>query len=147
VAISLAGVALLLSRVPAASGERDQLSVQLPPAGSIIASVWGFLEAAVASVASTLAFNFFFLPPVAGSPSPTRRTGWRCSASSPRLLLRASFDQGEGCAPRKPWNDSRRGATLHFQPRDLAHWQLGGRSQTTVQKLADIFRIELRDPL
>jgi two-component system, OmpR family, sensor histidine kinase KdpD len=30
----------------------------------IIASVWGFLYAAIASVASTLTFNFFFLPPV-----------------------------------------------------------------------------------
>ena len=30
----------------------------------IIASTWGFVEAAVASVAATFAFNFFFLPPV-----------------------------------------------------------------------------------
>ena len=29
-----------------------------------IASTWGFVESAVASVAATLAFNFFFLPPV-----------------------------------------------------------------------------------
>ena len=29
-----------------------------------IASVWGFLEAAIASVAATLAFNFFFFEPV-----------------------------------------------------------------------------------
>jgi two-component system sensor histidine kinase KdpD len=29
-----------------------------------VASTWGFLEAALASVASTLVFNFFFLPPV-----------------------------------------------------------------------------------
>lgn len=30
----------------------------------IIASVWGFVPAAVASIAATLIFNFFFLPPV-----------------------------------------------------------------------------------
>jgi len=30
----------------------------------IIASTWGFLEAALASVLATLAFNFFFFPPV-----------------------------------------------------------------------------------
>jgi two-component system, OmpR family, sensor histidine kinase KdpD len=30
----------------------------------IIASVWGFFEAAVTSIAATLTFNFFFLPPV-----------------------------------------------------------------------------------
>jgi two-component system sensor histidine kinase KdpD len=30
----------------------------------IIASTWGFVEAALASVAATLAFNLFFLPPV-----------------------------------------------------------------------------------
>jgi two-component system, OmpR family, sensor histidine kinase KdpD len=30
----------------------------------VIASAWGFLEAAISSVAAMLAFNFFFLPPV-----------------------------------------------------------------------------------
>jgi two-component system, OmpR family, sensor histidine kinase KdpD len=30
----------------------------------LIASLWGFFEAALASVAATLTFNFFFLPPV-----------------------------------------------------------------------------------
>jgi two-component system sensor histidine kinase KdpD len=30
----------------------------------VIASTWGFLEASLASIAATLAFNFFFLPPV-----------------------------------------------------------------------------------
>ena len=30
----------------------------------IVASAWGFLEAALASVLATLVFNFFFLPPV-----------------------------------------------------------------------------------
>ncbi len=30
----------------------------------IIAGLWGFIEAAVASLAATLAFNFYFLPPI-----------------------------------------------------------------------------------
>ena len=30
----------------------------------VVASVWGFLEAAVTSILSTLALNFYFLPPV-----------------------------------------------------------------------------------
>ena len=30
----------------------------------VIASTWGFLEASLASIAATLTFNFFFLPPV-----------------------------------------------------------------------------------
>jgi len=30
----------------------------------VIASVWGFLEAAIASILATLFFNFFFLPPI-----------------------------------------------------------------------------------
>jgi len=30
----------------------------------IVASAWGFLEAAAASIASTVAFNYFFLPPI-----------------------------------------------------------------------------------
>jgi len=65
VAISLAGVAFvtlggyLLLPVNATTIGFSYLLLVL-----IIASVWGFLEAAMASVASTLAFNFFFLPPV-----------------------------------------------------------------------------------
>src|SRR5215470_6539694 len=30
----------------------------------IVASIWGFLEASISSVAATLVFNFFFLPPI-----------------------------------------------------------------------------------
>jgi two-component system sensor histidine kinase KdpD len=30
----------------------------------IVASTWGFLEAALASIAATVIFNFFFFPPV-----------------------------------------------------------------------------------
>src|SRR5262249_23411200 len=30
----------------------------------LIASMWGFLEASISSVAATLVFNFFFLPPI-----------------------------------------------------------------------------------
>src|SRR5262245_25632116 len=30
----------------------------------VIASTWGFIEASVASIAATILFNFFFLPPV-----------------------------------------------------------------------------------
>ena len=30
----------------------------------IVASTWGFLEASTCSIAATLVFNFFFLPPV-----------------------------------------------------------------------------------
>src|SRR4051794_38437895 len=30
----------------------------------VIASTWGFVEAALASLAATLCYNFFFLPPV-----------------------------------------------------------------------------------
>src|SRR5262245_56891306 len=30
----------------------------------VIASIWGFLEASISSVAATLVFNFFFFPPI-----------------------------------------------------------------------------------
>ena len=30
----------------------------------VIASIWGFVEASITSIAATLAFNFFFFPPV-----------------------------------------------------------------------------------
>jgi len=63
--ISLAGVALLtyagygLFPVNATTQGFAYLLLVL-----IIASVWGFPEASVASFAATLTFNFFFLPPV-----------------------------------------------------------------------------------
>jgi two-component system sensor histidine kinase KdpD len=63
--ISLAGVALLtytgysLFPVNATTQGFAYLLLVL-----IIASIWGFLEASVASVAATLTFNFFFFPPV-----------------------------------------------------------------------------------
>ena len=41
----------------------------------IIASVWGFLEAAFASVLATLVFNFFFFPPV-GKFTVTEPQNW-----------------------------------------------------------------------
>jgi len=63
--VSLAGVALLtyagysLFPVNATTQGFAYLLLVL-----IVASIWGFLEASIASVAATLTYNFFFLPPV-----------------------------------------------------------------------------------
>src|SRR5438105_7262800 len=63
--LSLAGVAVLtlaaraLAPVNATTAGFGYLLLVL-----VIASGWGFVEALVASVAATLAFNFFFFPPV-----------------------------------------------------------------------------------
>ena len=63
--ISLAGVALLtyagygLFPVNATTQGFAYLLLVL-----IIASIWGFFEASLASIAATLTFNFFFFPPV-----------------------------------------------------------------------------------
>jgi two-component system sensor histidine kinase KdpD len=63
--ISLAGVAFLtyagygLSPVNATTEGFAYLLLVL-----VIASTWGFFEASLASIAATLTFNFFFLPPV-----------------------------------------------------------------------------------
>ena len=46
-----------------------------------VSTVWGFAVSAFMSVVAMVAFNYFFLPPRAPSPSPTRRTGWRSSFS------------------------------------------------------------------
>lgn len=63
--ISLAGVALLTyagySLFPVNATTQGFVYLLLV---LIIASTWGFFEASVASVAATLTFNFFFLPPV-----------------------------------------------------------------------------------
>ncbi len=62
--LSLGGVAgvTLATRVAAVNGTTVGFAYLLLVL--VIASGWGFVEAAVASVAATLAFNFFFLPPV-----------------------------------------------------------------------------------
>ncbi len=62
--VSLAGVAGVtffarLVAVNAASAGFAYLILVL-----LIASTWGFVESSVAAVAATLAYNFFFLPPV-----------------------------------------------------------------------------------
>ena len=63
--ISLAGVALLtyagFSLLPVNATTQGFAYLLLV---LIIASIWGFLEASVTSVAATLTFNFFFFPPV-----------------------------------------------------------------------------------
>jgi two-component system sensor histidine kinase KdpD len=64
-ALSLAGVGIatflaraLIPANPTTAGFAYLLVVL------VIASTWGFVEASVASIAATLAFNFFFFPPV-----------------------------------------------------------------------------------
>jgi two-component system, OmpR family, sensor histidine kinase KdpD len=51
----------------------------------VIASTWGFVEAAVAAVAGTLCFNYFFFPPVGtrNIDDPRRKAPcWRQSSST-----------------------------------------------------------------
>ena len=63
--VSLAGTAavtLVASQVFAVNGLTAGFAYLLYVL--VIASTWGFPEAAVASIASTLTLNFFFLPPV-----------------------------------------------------------------------------------
>ena len=80
--ISLAGVALLtyagysLFPVNATTQGFAYLLLVL-----IIASIWGFFEASVTSVAATLTFNFFFCRRSEGSRSRIRKTGSLCSVS------------------------------------------------------------------
>ncbi len=63
--MSLAGLAALtaaahgLFRVNATTAGFAYLLLVL-----VVASVWGFVEASITSIAATLAFNFFFFPPV-----------------------------------------------------------------------------------
>ena len=62
--VSLAGLAAI-------TGAARLMSVNSATAGFaylllvlVLASTWGFFEAAVASIGATLTLNFFFLPPV-----------------------------------------------------------------------------------
>ncbi len=48
----------------------------------VIASIWGFVEASILSIAATLTFNYFFFPRSERSTSPIRTIGLPCSVSS-----------------------------------------------------------------
>jgi hypothetical protein len=72
----------------------------------IIASVWGFIEAAFASVLATLVFNFFFFRRSASSQSQTPRIGSRCSAFSQQRSLQAACQRGPKAERWKPLSGS-----------------------------------------
>ena len=63
--LSLAGVALVtLTGYTLVPANPTTLGFAYLLLVLIVASLWGFFEAALASIAATLTFNFFFLPPV-----------------------------------------------------------------------------------
>lgn len=74
----------------------------------IVASTWGFLEAALASVLATLVFNFFFLPPV-GTFTIADPQNWVALSSflatsliASRLSVKASVTLTQGSGDRRP---------------------------------------------
>ena len=87
----------------------------------IIAAVWGFLEASVASIAATLTFNFFFLPPV-GQFTIADPQNWVALFSFLTTALIASRLSAE--AKRRALDAVARQQDLetavHFQPGDSA---------------------------
>ncbi len=63
--LSLAGVtAVTLTGYRLASVNATTLGFAYLLVVLIVASLWGFFEASLAAIAATLAFNFFFLPPI-----------------------------------------------------------------------------------
>ena len=96
-------------------------SVSLVFLMAVLASAiaWGLWPALFACLLSVLAFNFFFLPPLYTSPSPTPKTSSRCSfsrwsrwssATSPRR--RAPRSCRLVPAPRRRPNFTRSAASL-----------------------------------
>jgi len=108
----------------------------------VIASVWGFSEAAVASVAATLTFNFFFLPPV-GEFTIADPQNWVALFSFLTTALIASRLSGEV---------KRRALDAVARQQDLERLYTFSRAillidntepfpKQLVQKLADIFEL------
>jgi two-component system sensor histidine kinase KdpD len=63
-ALSLAGLTLITLAARAIAANSTTVGFAYLLLVLVLASTWGFLEAAVASIAATLSLNFFFLPPV-----------------------------------------------------------------------------------
>ena len=108
----------------------------------IIASLWGFAEAALASVAATLTFNFFFLPPV-GEFTIADPQNWVALFSFLTTALIASRLSGEV---------KRRALDAVARQQDLERLYTFSRAillidntepfpKQLVQKLADIFEL------
>jgi two-component system, OmpR family, sensor histidine kinase KdpD len=62
--VSLAGVTIITLAARAIAGNSTTAGFAYLLLVLVLATTWGFLEAAVASIAATLSLNFFFLPPV-----------------------------------------------------------------------------------
>ncbi len=66
----------------------------------LVAFGWGLVYSVCLSIGCTLLYNFFFLPPSAASPSPTRKTGLRCCRFWPRRFSSAGSQKANGGRPR-----------------------------------------------
>ena len=64
IVVSLAGLALLTLAARAFPVNATTVGFAYLLLVLIVASTWGFIEASILSIAATLTFNFFFLPPV-----------------------------------------------------------------------------------
>ena len=141
--VSLAGVALLtyagysLFPVNATTQGFAYLLLVL-----IIASIWGFLEASVTSVAATLTFNFFFLPPV-GRFTIADPQNWVALFSFLTTALIASRLSAE--VKRRALDAVERKQDLErlytFSRAILLIDHTGPFSKQLIQKLADIFEL------
>ena len=70
----IGGITLFYFRIFSVNNVTVALSFLL--AVLAISTRWGLIEGLVASVASMLCFNYFFIPPSERSRLRTRRTGW-----------------------------------------------------------------------
>jgi two-component system sensor histidine kinase KdpD len=79
--LALAGVAIVTYTAHVVVVNATTVGFALLLLVLIIASTFGFVEAALASGAATLAFNYYFLPPLRTLSSPTAELGRASSAS------------------------------------------------------------------
>jgi two-component system, OmpR family, sensor histidine kinase KdpD len=142
--VSLAGLVVLTSAAHASSVNATTAGFAYLLLVLVVASTWGFIEALVLSIAASLAFNFFFFPPV-GTFNIAETQNWvalftflttsliasRLSAKAKRRALDAVERQQD---IERLYTFSR--AILLMESSDSFPAQL-------VQKLADIFPLDL----
>src|ERR1051325_10712244 len=109
----------------------------------ILASTWGFVEAAIASVAATLCYNFFFLPPV-GTFNITDPENWVAFFSFLATALIASrlFTQAEQRARDATERQKDLERLYSFSRAILLIEGQGSFPKQLVRSLAEIFEFE-----
>jgi two-component system, OmpR family, sensor histidine kinase KdpD len=144
IVLSLSGLALLTSAAHAFPVNAITVGFAYLLLVLVIASTWGFVEAFILSIAATLAFNFFFFPPV----------GTFNIAESQNWVALFTFLTSSLIASRLSTKAKRRALDAIERQQDIERLYTFSRAillidnsesfpAQLIQKLADIFQLDL----